>query len=298
MSERCEHEYAEPVGHELSGDEVMECCDCGEVLARASPQETLPEHWFDHTPPDSPYYNTAQAVIGGDLPREPRDVDRYVHICGNCQHWLGAVHSGYFKRMTPPFDQPNDGYDRPPGFVQSLMESLCPKCGAANFRESSLVMAHSDAVFVEKEGVNLTRYIHNTADVIFWRSVWGGPGEPLGASAVEMPLRDIGDYVARCPCCGYAVSYGGREFDFHHWDYENDTGCQLCRKCHSHIHRGLRASEQQEETGDWERDAIERLYERSVNNGLKFNRVHGFVQRFNLRVDPELLDYIRGVIGQ
>ena len=298
MSSACEHEYAEPVENTETGDEVMQCCHCEEILGRAEPQETLPGHWFDHTPADAPYHVTARDVLNGKLPRDPSDVDRYVHVCGNCQHWLGAVHSGYFNNMTPPYDQPSGRYDRPPGFIQGLMESLCPECGAANFRQTSLVIAHSDAVFVKKEGVNLTRYVHNVADMSFWKSLMGGPGEPLGPSAVEMALIDIGNYAARCPCCGYAVRYGDREFDFHHWDYDNDVGCQLCRECHSHIHRGLRATEQEKQTDGWKRDAIERLYERSVYNGLEFNRAHEFIQRFNLRVDPELLEYIRGVVAE
>lgn len=299
MTSPCEHDYAELIEDETTGDDVMECCNCRTVLglARAT-QASLPRHWFDHTPGDTPYITTAGDVLRGRLPRERNDVRRYIHICGNCQHWLGAVHNSYFENLTPPYDEPEGEHLRPPSFISNLMEAFCPKCGAVNYRQGSLVMAHSDATQVEKEGMNLTRYLHNRADITFWRSQMGGPESPLAASSIEMPMYDIGDYNARCPCCGYAVAYGDREFDFHHWDYDDDVGCQLCRECHSHIHRGMKAAEQDDLTGDWRRDAIARLYERATKHGLKFNTAHGFIQRFNIKpVTPERLSYIRGVVS-
>ena len=32
--------------------------------------------------------------------------------------------------------------------------------------------------------------------------------------------------------------------DKHHWDYEEDVTCPLCRDCHDYIHQNMRASEQ------------------------------------------------------
>ena len=288
MSDECCHAYVATVKNKPTGDTVQQCEHCNEVLGFANPAEQLPRHWFDHTPRDAPYFTTAGDVLNGATPRDPIDTDRYIHICGNCQHWMGAVHSRYFESLTAP-------YEGEQGFVGALKESLCPNCGAANFRDTSLVMAHSDAKWVEKEGVNLTRYIHNRADMVFWRAKMWTPGYGE-AEDIEMPMHDIGNYSARCPCCGYAVRYGGREFDFHHWDYENDVGCQLCRECHSHIHRGLRASEQAELSDGWKRDAVRRLYKLSISHGLHFGRGHQLIQRFNLRVTPDLLVYINGVV--
>jgi hypothetical protein len=284
MSSSCKHAETEVVTDEITGDFVVQCCDCKKTFGRDAPQQMLPKHWYDNIPSPYPHLVTAADVLSGQLPREPSDVQRYVHICGNCRHWLSAAHSHYFNNVTPPYDKAQDKNCRPWGFAGDLMESLCPKCGAANFRWGSVVMAYYDAKLNKKhrDGPSLTRYIHNRADIAFWSAT-------EDSIMLEMGLKDIGNYAPRCPCCGYAVSYGDREFDFHHWDYENDLGCHLCRECHSHIHRGLTVSEQEEKTGNWKRDAINRLYTKSVDNGLTFTNKSGFIRRFNIKSNPELV---------
>ena len=50
--------------------------------------------------------------------------------------------------------------------------------------------------------------------------------------------------------------------DYHHWDYEIDVGCRLCRDCHEYIHEpeGARPSETPGE--EWVEVVIERLVSR------------------------------------
>ena len=282
-SEHCDHEFVEPVIHDRTGDDVIRCCDCDEILGLGQMgTDQLPQHWHDHQPADAPYLFTAAEVLLGNLPRN--EGERYVHICGNCHHWLGAVHSGYFDPLEAPYDE--EAHD----FIGALKESLCPQCGAAIFRDGGIIMSHSDAVMVQSESAEgvLTKYIKNRADAEFW----------CGADPeiVEMPLYDVdGGFSARCPSCGYAHAYGGRDFDFHHWDYENDIGCMLCRECHSYIHRGMRAGEQGALTDGWRRDAIRLLYERATENGLKFSSVSEFKIRFHLPWGIDVEHYINGV---
>jgi len=288
MSDSCDHEYVQPEKDGLTGDTVTKCCDCERVLGFPHKEEQIDAHWFQHEPTPLPYICTAEDVINGVIPRKG-DAKRYIHICGNCQHWMGAVHGGYFDEKEPPFDHANG---RPPSFIGSLMESLCPKCGAANFRQTSAVLALSDAKWAENEGLDVTKFLENRADLTFWHSEM----RP-NPSAIEVPMSDVSDYAARCPCCGYAVSYGSRDFDFHHWDYEDDIGCQLCRDCHTHIHRDMRASEQAELTDGWRKDAIRRLYKRSLNNGLSFGQAFKFKRRYNIPVTPERLQWLQELVN-
>lgn len=100
----------------------------------------------------------------------------------------------------------------------------------------------------------------------------------------------------RCPVCGIAASYSKREFDFHHWDYKNDIGYHLCRKCHDHIHRSQRASEQGELTDSWHRDAVRRLYKLSKENGLSFDDKNEFVGRFNIPTGTKSYDVVETIL--
>ena len=297
MSESCEHEYVEPVEHELTGDLIHQCCDCGVVTGFGGPEnQTRPDHWFKH-PRDrhvaeNPIKISADVIHHLDLPHNPYD-DRYIHACGSCGHWLGAVHSSYFDDMSAPLDEGN-----PSDFVGAMMESLCPKCGDEVFRYTSVLMTHTvarelgDALVMSAPEVVVRR-----ANTDYWHSNRGNVHIDVG-SAVGMQTRYIDeDYACRCPACGFAKSYGGREFDFHHWDYEEDIGCMLCRQCHDHIHRSMRAREQGKLTDSWKRDAIRRLYERSTDNGLVFDAPAEFTRRFNIRpLTPELSRYISGVV--
>lgn len=266
MSDDCGHDYTEPVIDHRTGDEVSVCSDCDKTLGLIPDRGVLPDRWFRTKPYNTPQIKTAAEVLNGTLPRDLGE--RYIHICGACGHWLGAVHNGYFD------DNPQARRD-PPAFIKELMESLCPECGTAIFRHGGVVAQHSDAKIISRGKLNVRPYILNKLDIMFWR----------GADEMEVltPFRDGSyDYSPRCPACGMATSYDGLTFDFHHWDYDEDIGCKLCRDCHSHIHRDMRAGEQAELSDGWRRDAVKRLHRLSAANGLEFHRVGEFKRRFNI----------------
>lgn len=270
MSE-CEHEYVQPVTDEVTGDTVSECCHCEDILGFAEPHDQLPAHWFDHSPGDNPHLGlTGRDVLSGEIPNNPHD-ERFVRICGNCGNWMDAVHAGYFE-----------GFEEDEIYASMLREALCAECGCSIFRWHQFVACLSDAKSIKGHSDWYTRYILNTADIDFWHSTAGG--EMIGPSIVGQRTRYIdGEYACRCPACGYAVAYGSRKFDFHHWDYEDDVGCMLCRRCHSLVHRGMTAAEQRDNAGtEWQRDAVPILYEVATRNGLSFHDPVGFCNRFNI----------------
>jgi len=278
MATDCSHEYAEPAVDEATGDHVQVCCHCDRTLGPISPHE-LPARWYTHSSlrgrhPQAPLL--AAEVINGDYPDRSTS-GRVVHACGACGHHLTAVHAEYFSRHEDP---PHDLE----GFFDNLAESLCPECGTALFRNTSVVGKRGNLIRFQKEGPGLTTYIFNRNDDLYWSGKTGSGRLPR--TVYGGVLRDLGDYYHRCPGCGYAEKYGNREFDFHHWDYEDDIGCILCRNCHEHIHRGLSASEQAEKvTCGWRADAIERLHDLSVQNGLQFDGVELFRARYNIPLD-------------
>lgn len=268
MTEYCDHEIVEPITCDATGDTVDVCCDCGEKLGAARLNQ-LPLHWFRNCPEQMPDITLAADVINGEFPRNIHN-ERYVHMCGSCGHSLSAVHSGYFD---------GDG-ELNGGWIDQLKEALCPACGSALFRHTSIVAPYSATK--ELPLSTIKSYIFDRADQLYWHSTAGGPS--VGPDIIAIEIRSLDDdYHARCPCCGYAKKYGHREFDFHHWEYDDEMGCTLCRDCHQHIHRGLKAKEQTAKTGcAWQYDAVGRLFERCKKYGLEFDGKAGFMQRFNI----------------
>jgi len=49
------------------------------------------------------------------------------------------------------------------------------------------------------------------------------------------------------------------ELDFHHWDYDDDVGCLLCRECHDYIHEPEGARPSEAAGGAWVWEAVPRL---------------------------------------
>lgn len=285
-SRQCNHEFSEPVNCDATGDSVEVCCDCGEVLRFKLPDDPREGHWFDNPPHSHPHMRLAADVLDDLEPPRPNErSERIIQICGGCGHWLSAAHGAYFAHEI---NTSTEG-----GFTSLLSETLCPDCGAALFRYGSVVMRYGDAVMARKECDNFARkYVCSRANARFWH------GNERCQGALKSSLADIG-YEPRCPCCGFAKAYSGREFDFHHWDYQDDIGCMLCRECHSHIHRGMRAGEQAELSDGWRRDAIRRLHSRSLKNGLEFNKPHNFTFRFNITSpDKDLQSYIGGLLSR
>lgn len=264
---RCDHEISEIVEDETTSDSVLSCCDCDKVLA--VPRAELPQHWFDHEPTVIENVKLAEDILGGSLFESQES--RFIHICGACGHWLGAVHGEWFEK----FDSYRDINSIESAFTANLEESLCPACGAACFAHGSLVAPLNDARSL-RQTYNVTRYVFNRADKAIWE------GAEFTTQHMENELYDHG-YLARCPACGFAEQYGNsdREFDFHHWDYENDVGCYLCRECHNHIHNNQRAKEQTKETGqEWQYDAVSRLLSLSKEMVCAF--VVGWVSQYDI----------------
>jgi len=65
--------------------------------------------------------------------------------------------------------------------------------------------------------------------------------------------------LEHCRLCG-AVG----DLDFHHWRYDDDTGCLLCRDCHSYIHAPEGGRPGEGPGNDWMEIALPRLLERHL----------------------------------
>jgi len=233
-----------------------------------------PEHWYSHYPEGG---GVEMCLAADFLNRETQPLDNpasddLIQMCGSCGHHFKAFHSEWC------------------GESDSFKEIYCPSCFNANFRKTSVVATKrlADDLTVER----IQRYIQNRFDKLAWMGKIAdveshGPQAlidelPDDPEIAKYPLVSIDiDWDILCPACG--VKSENTEFDFHHWDYENDIGCRLCRECHEHLHRGKRAFEQTKDMGkEWQRDAVPRLHEHAVSNGLGFNDAVEFAQRFNI----------------
>jgi uncharacterized C2H2 Zn-finger protein len=276
----CDHEYAVDKTDEKTGDTVLSCCRCDEVLAPLHDGE-LPAHWFDHEPRvGRESIKLSLDILNGEF-FESTD-ERFIHICGACGHWLNAVHGSWFEN----YSSAREINEIESGFVGGLKETLCPSCGAACFRQGSIVAPLSVANLIRNEPeLNAARYVFNRADKRIWQNSVGSYERNVELSwKMQSALHDHG-YLTRCPACGFAERYGNfdREFDFHHWDYDEDIGCCLCRECHTDIHDDMTATEQSESTGrGWQYDAITRLHNVSRQNGLEFGSKEAFITRYNI----------------
>jgi len=275
----CDHEHTEPC---LA---FSVCCRCKKWL---NPHlAAVPDRWFMH----SIHWlsstvqelisdiRTGADVLSGDFP--PDAEHRHVQICGSCGHWLSGVHAGYFDRDGVD-DQFADG-----SFAGGLRESLCPKCGTALFRWTMLVTSLSSARRLSDTDVQQYLIMRGFRD--YWK---GDQSTRLGDGYVDTtkhrlrsvisPITSNDDLIPRCPACARPEPKCRAEFDFHHWDYDNDIGCRLCRWCHNHIHRGMKAREQAELTDGWRADAERRLLNHCQDEGLRFASVRDFQRRFNI----------------
>jgi RNase P subunit RPR2 len=287
----CDHEISEIVTDETTEDEVFACDECGEVLDVH--ENVLPQHWFDHIPPldrKTESVKLGKNILNGEL-FEYRD-ERFVHICGACGHWLTAVYGGYFEQ----FDS-NTGEFSESGFADRLRETMCAECGGSIHRDGAVVAPLETARAIETS-YNIKRHVLNKADLHLWQSGVGTTGRYMKTSTrLESSLYPHG-WLSRCPACGFAERYvnSDREFDFHHWDYENEIGCCLCRECHTHIHDGMKAREQTRKTKrPWQYDAVSRLYDLSVENGLLFDIEDEFTVRYNIPKSGSCLPAVREV---
>jgi len=86
-----------------------------------------------------------------------------------------------------------------------------------------------------------------------------------------------------CPLCHETKEK--TELDFHHWDYETDTGIHMCRACHEKIHGGKTATEQSEDAphgAGWETVALANLKKLHKELYGDIRSFDAFRKRYNL----------------
>jgi NMD protein affecting ribosome stability and mRNA decay len=175
-----------------------------------------------------------------------------VTVCGVCGHRFKAYRNG-------PWEDTDE-----------LTEVLCPSCDNACFRRSVIVTTNKIAEERLSDRQSVQRYVRDRAHWDFWQSKVASSTAaddeaaflmssetPITAHLVQSSITPV-DWEPECPVCG--CNDGSNEFDFHHWDYEEDIGVQLCRDCHDYAHDGKRVSDTAE--SDWESESLERLITR------------------------------------
>lgn len=86
-----------------------------------------------------------------------------------------------------------------------------------------------------------------------------------------------------CACCERREDTV--TIDYHHWDYVNDIGVYLCRRCHTCIHEGKRAREQTKESPngeDWRVPVANRLIGLHEQEHGRSNNWDEFFERYNI----------------
>jgi len=105
-----------------------------------------------------------------------------------------------------------------------------------------------------------------------------------------------------CPLCSEAVS----GLDFHHWDYEDDTGCYLCEPCHIVVHGGSKwwhqATDRPGRSQTWEIDALQNLVNEHVKEHPDEATVPEIAERYNIPDDEArefdiLVDFALDEVG-
>lgn len=256
-------------------------------MSEAEPQpKGNPEpNWYQHKPFErrGDYCLTVDFVDVDEPPLNNPNGEYMIHVCPSCGSSISAYHSGYCT------------------MADNFKECLCAECFTALFRHIGIVVTEtvynnqSDYFTVEK----MQQYLKNRADRRFWfgelarvdaAMLHGMETPPTPILGVKDNINKIvGDWEPRCPCCGVLES-SDVDFDFHHWDYEDDIGCKLCRDCHSHIHDDMRATQQDQkhEHYGWKAEAIVKLYNRSKAHGLRFDNAEEFFERFNVEAADNL----------
>lgn len=87
-----------------------------------------------------------------------------------------------------------------------------------------------------------------------------------------------------CPLCGEEKT----GLEFHHWDYDDDTGCYLCEPCHIAVHGGTEwwnATDRRRRSQTWKVDAVENLVRQHVEAHPDETTVREIVERYNIPDD-------------
>jgi len=232
--------------------------------------------WFGLRPPRSVEICLASDFIDrGNTLHNPAD-EELIQLCGSCGHRVRAFHSEY------------------DGDADTFREYYCPVCFNSCFRDSTVIVTRGyDSRQESKDYVR--KYILRRFNQRAWKGdvadvdtdapqiMIDGMPQPTEVAKTQLAMADI-EWDVVCPACG--VQESEARFDFHHWDYDRDHGCRMCRDCHNAIHGGERAREQAATTGrEWEYDAVKRLHDRVTSNGLTWAEydAEDFVRRFNIQ---------------
>jgi len=90
-----------------------------------------------------------------------------------------------------------------------------------------------------------------------------------------------------CPLCGEKTT----GLDFHHWDYDDDTGCYLCEPCHITVHGGSdwwhTATDVRGKSNNWRIKSVENLVKKHLEHHPAENSVAGIVDRYNMPDDED-----------
>ena len=68
--------------------------------------------------------------------------------------------------------------------------------------------------------------------------------------------------IGKCPVC----TRSGVKLDFHHWDYTNDIGCEICRACHNYAHGKYGTKPSHTAGNEWVPECFSRLLEKYREN--------------------------------
>lgn len=238
----------------------------------------------------------------GELCRQGWDGDKPYYdaatVCPNCA-----------SIMEMEIVDPRPGESRPEAAERTLaaggFEIQCPECDCYWYQDTTCVYDH----ITSKELAEEPYFPYTFYDLPIHKRTQRDPGPWMAAiltkwlhnsaslSAEEIRIvRDNNDLGWRldliCPLCLTDVDEVD-DYDFHHWDYETNVGCALCRRCHTVIHNRMRASDQSRlsPTGDWRDEAFAILLKEyklhrplSLPNSAELAKV-----RLNVPVSPGVI---------
>lgn len=89
-----------------------------------------------------------------------------------------------------------------------------------------------------------------------------------------------------CPLCREQKT----GLEFHHWDYDDETGCYLCEPCHIAVHGGTEwwnANDRPRKSSTWIVAAIENLVQKHLEKHPDENATQEIVDKYNIPDDEK-----------